>query len=176
MTRKWVVQPLTSAEEAKGTGWHHYTESGLDNVWLQGGVAHHETPYGPGVAIDDVDGINAAVADWIVERKSYWRGREIKFLRKRLNLSQKGLADLLGYSDQQVRRWENDVAEMPSPASAPRDETAPSANATPPATPAPHVVRQLQRRTLLRSHRPSLLGLEIKLFIPIMPPNNTTDK
>ena len=117
MTRKWVVQPLTSAEEAKGTGWHHYTESGLDNIWLQGGVAHHETPYGPGVAIDDVDGINAAVADWIVERKIYWRGREIKFLRKRLNLSQKGLADLLGYSDQQVRRWENDVAEMPSPAS-----------------------------------------------------------
>lgn len=117
MTLNWVVQPLTGAEEAKGAGWHHYTESGLDNVWLQGGVAHHETSYGPGVAIDDVDGLNAAIADWIVERKSYWRGREIKFLRKRLDLSQRGLADLLGYSDQQVRRWENDVAEMPNPAS-----------------------------------------------------------
>ena len=116
-TRKWVVQPLVSAEEAKSAGFHHYTESGLDNVWLHGGVAHHETPYGPGVAIDDVDGLNAAIANWIVERKSYWSGHELKFLRKRLNLSQKGLADLLGYSDQQVRRWENDVAEMPSPAS-----------------------------------------------------------
>lgn len=117
MTLNWVVQPLTGADEARGAGWHHYTESGLDNVWLQGGVAHRETSYGQGVAIDDVDGLNAAIADWIVERKSYWRGREIKFLRKRLNLSQRGLADLLGYSDQQVRRWENDVAEMPNPAS-----------------------------------------------------------
>ena len=117
MTLNWVVQPLTGAEEAIDAGWHHYTESGLDNVWLNGGVARYETPYGPGAAIDDVDGLNAAIAAWIVERKSYWRGRELKFLRKRLNLSQKGLADLLGYSDQQVRRWEKDVAEMPSPAS-----------------------------------------------------------
>lgn len=117
MACNWVVQPLASAKEAEGAGWHHYTESGLDNVWLQGGVARHVTPYGAGVAIDDVDGLNAAIANWIVERKSYWRGRELKFLRKRLDLSQKGLADLLGYSDQQVRRWENDVAEMPNPAS-----------------------------------------------------------
>ena len=117
MTLNWVVQPLAGAEEAIDAGWHHYTESGLDNVWLSGGVAKHETRYGPGVAIENVDGLNAAIAAWIVERKSYWHGRELKFLRKRLNLSQKALADLLGYSDQQVRRWENDVAEMPSPAS-----------------------------------------------------------
>lgn len=117
MTLNWVVQPLAGAEEAIDAGWHHYTESGLDNVWLSGGVARHETRYGPGVSIENVDGLNAAIAAWIVERKSYWHGRELKFLRKRLNLSQKALADLLGYSDQQVRRWENDVAEMPSPAS-----------------------------------------------------------
>ena len=117
MTLKWVVQPLTSAEEAEGAGWHHYTESGLDNVWLRGGVERHETPYGPGVSIKGVDELNAAIANWIVERKSYWCGRELRFLRKRLNLSQKGIADLLGYSDQQIRRWENDSAEMPGPAS-----------------------------------------------------------
>ncbi len=117
MTLNWVVQPLAGAEEAIDAGWHHYTESGLDNVWLSGGVARHETRYGPGVSIENVDGLNAAIAAWIVERKSYWHGRELKFLRKRLDLSQKALADLLGYSDQQVRRWENDVAEMPSPAS-----------------------------------------------------------
>lgn len=117
MTPKWVVQPLTSAEEASGTGWHHYTESGLNNVWLDGGVTHHETAYGPGVSIEDADGLDATIANWIVERKSYWSGRELRFLRRRLNLSQKGLADLLGYSDQQVRRWEKEEAEMPNPAS-----------------------------------------------------------
>ena len=117
MRANWVVQPLAGPEEAIVAGWHHYTESGLDNVWLHGGVSRQETPYGAGVAIENVDELNAAIANWIVERKSYWHGRELKFLRKRLNLSQKALADLLGYSDQQVRRWENDAAEMPSPAS-----------------------------------------------------------
>ena len=117
MMRHWVVQPLTGAEEASGAGWHHYTESGLDNVWLDGGVKHYETADGPGVSIDDVDGLDAVIANWIVERKSYWSGRELRFLRKRLDLSQKGLADLLGYSDQQVRRWEKEEAEMPNPAS-----------------------------------------------------------
>ena len=117
MALKWLIRPLTSAEEAVGAGWHHYTESGLDNVWLRDGVERHETPYGSGVSIQDVDGLNTAIANWIVERKSYWCGRELRFLRKRLNLSQKGLADLLGYSDQQIRRWENDLAEMPRPAS-----------------------------------------------------------
>ena len=43
MALKWSVRPLTSPEEAKGTGWHHYTESGLDNVWLRDGVERHET-------------------------------------------------------------------------------------------------------------------------------------
>ena len=117
MMRHWVVQPLTGAEEASGAGWHYYTESGLDNVWLDGGVKHYETAYGPEVSIDDVDGLDAVIANWIVERKSHWSGRELRFLRKRLDLSQKGLADLLGYSDQQVRRWEKEEAEMPNPAS-----------------------------------------------------------
>ncbi len=114
---EWIVQPLTNPEEAERKNWHHYTESGLDNVWLENGVEHHETSYGPGISIRDLDGLDAAIANWIVARKSYWSGPEIRFLRKRMELSQKGLADLLGYSDQQVRRWEAEKAEIPAPAS-----------------------------------------------------------
>lgn len=113
----WTVQPLTNFEEARRKEWYHYTESGLDNVWLENGVERHETPYGSGISIVDLDGLNAAIANWIVARKSYWSGPEIRFLRKRMELSQKGLADLLGYSDQQVRRWEAEKAEIPAPAS-----------------------------------------------------------
>lgn len=117
MANQWTVRPMESAVEGERAGWHHYTESGLDNVWLDGGVQRHETAYGPGISIKDVDGLNAVIADWLVSRKSYWSGREVRFLRKRMGLSQKGLADLLGYSDQQVRRWESDKAEIPAPAS-----------------------------------------------------------
>lgn len=113
----WVVSALASREEANNAGWHQYTECGLDDVWLDGGVEYRDTPYGRGVAIKNAEGLDAAIADWIVERKRSWRGCELKFLRKRLDLSQGGLGDLLGYSAQQVRRWEHDMAEMPSPVS-----------------------------------------------------------
>ena len=113
----WIVQPLTNSEEARRKKWHHYTESGLDNVWLETGVERHETSYGPGISIRDLDGLNTAIANWIVARKSYWTGSEIRFLRKRMELSRKSLADLLGYSDRQVRRWEAGKAEIPAPAS-----------------------------------------------------------
>ena len=86
MTLEWVVQPLASAEEAEGTGWYRYTECGLDNVWLLGGVLRHETAYGPGVLIKDVDGLNAAIANWILARE--WetkaRGRVPEFMRELL--------------------------------------------------------------------------------------------
>ena len=113
----WIVQPMTNPEEARRKKWYRYTESGLDNVWLENGVERHETSYGPGISIEDLDGLDAAIANWIVARKSHWSGPEIRFLRKRMELSRKGLADLLGYSDRQVRRWEAEKAVIPAPAS-----------------------------------------------------------
>jgi hypothetical protein len=35
---------------------YHYTESGLDNVWLANGYTVIETPYGKGVSVRDADG------------------------------------------------------------------------------------------------------------------------
>lgn len=85
---------------------YHYTDSGLDNVFLQNGYRIHQTPYGVGVSIEDVEGLHHAIGDWIVHAPKPLNGAEVRFLRLEMDLSQRRLADLIGSEEQNVRRWE----------------------------------------------------------------------
>ena len=85
---------------------YHYTESGLDNVWLVNGVKHHETPYGDGVAIKNVEGLHRTIGEWLVTLPKRWNGAELRFVRTEMDLSQKRMAALLGAEEQALRRWE----------------------------------------------------------------------
>src|SRR4030095_4658011 len=87
-------------------GLYHYTLCGLDNIWLVNGYKHHDTAYGPGVAVEDVDGLHRAIATDLICGKRDLSGKELRFLRKGLDLSQEGLAMLLGTTAQTVARWE----------------------------------------------------------------------
>ena len=40
----------------------HYTQCGLDNVWLENGYDTQTTAYGKAVAVHDVDGLHALLA------------------------------------------------------------------------------------------------------------------
>jgi len=84
---------------------YHYTETGLQNVWLENGYNVRKTPYGKAVSIDDADGLHKAIGR-AVARKSHLTGTEFRFLRKELDLSQHAVADLLGTSEQTVALWE----------------------------------------------------------------------
>ena len=84
---------------------YHYTESGLTNVWLANGFAIRTTNYGEGVSIHDVDGLHRALAQ-AMANKPRLAGAEIRFLRKEMGLSQRGLGELLGVTDQAVALWE----------------------------------------------------------------------
>ena len=84
---------------------YHYTECGLQNVWLENGYKRHKTPYGGGVAIDDVEGLHAAIGR-VIARRPRLTGAELRFLRKEMEMSQRALADLLGTSEQNVSLWE----------------------------------------------------------------------
>ncbi len=95
---------------------YHYTECGLDNVDLANGFTRHDTPYGPGIAIDDVDGLHRAIARRLAHARRPLAGKEVRFLRKELDLSQEGLAALLGCTGQTVARWEKDETTIPGPA------------------------------------------------------------
>ena len=84
---------------------YHYTESGLTNVWLANGYTVRKTKYGEGVSIQDADGLHRALAR-VLSNKARLTGTEVRFLRKELGLSQRGLGELLGVSDQAVALWE----------------------------------------------------------------------
>ena len=98
------------------TQLHHYTECGLDDVYLLSGHDVHATPYGEGVSIHDVDGLHRAIGRWLALEKKSLSGKEIRFLRKELGLTQERLADRLGTTCQTLARWEKDKVPIPGPA------------------------------------------------------------
>ena len=85
---------------------HHYQECGLPNIWLVNGYQKIGTPYGEAVSICDVDGLDKAIAHALIAYKPKFTGREFRFLRKHLRLSQAGLANMLGNNEQSVALWE----------------------------------------------------------------------
>jgi putative transcriptional regulator len=85
---------------------YHYRESGLRNVWLANGYDQHETAYGPGIAIHDLDGLHHALARGLVAKGGKLTGAELRFLRLEMGLSQAKLATMLGNEAQTVALWE----------------------------------------------------------------------
>jgi DNA-binding transcriptional regulator YiaG len=85
---------------------YHYTESGLDNVWLMNGVEHHKTDYGDAISFKNLDGLHRAVGAWLISLPKRLNGAELRFLRTEMDLSQKRLTALLGVEEQALRRWE----------------------------------------------------------------------
>ena len=85
---------------------YHYTSCGLPNIFLKNGYEEYDTPYGKGVAIEDVAGLHKAIALAIIESQSKLTREELRFLRKEMNLSQKRLGQLVGVEDQTVATWE----------------------------------------------------------------------
>ena len=84
---------------------YHYTEGGLINIWLANGYTVRKTRYGDGVSIHDVDGLHRAIAHTLAN-KPHLTGAEVRFLRKEMGMSQRGLGELLGVTDQAVALWE----------------------------------------------------------------------
>jgi DNA-binding transcriptional regulator YiaG len=84
---------------------YHYRESGLRNVWLRNGYRFVDTPYGEAIEIEKVDQLHRAIARAVVAQPRL-AGREFRFLRCEMNLSQEALAQMLGNSAQSIALWE----------------------------------------------------------------------
>jgi DNA-binding transcriptional regulator YiaG len=84
---------------------YHYTEAGLQNVWLANGYHVKKTKYGEAVSIEDAEGLHWAIGRSLAQKR-YLTGAEFRFLRKELDLSQRRVADLVGTSEQTVALWE----------------------------------------------------------------------
>jgi len=95
---------------------YHYTESGLDNVFLESGYEYVDG--GKSVAIHDVDGLQRAIGRWLVSQSRRLTAKEFRFLRSELLLSQASLAKILGLKELTVGRWERGDTEIPLTAEA----------------------------------------------------------
>jgi putative transcriptional regulator len=94
----------------------HYKSCGLDNIYLGGGFMRHQTRYGNGVSIDDIEGLHRAIGRTLVAEDRPLTGKEIRFLRKEMKYTQERLAELVKVSDQAVARWEKGENEIPGSA------------------------------------------------------------
>lgn len=92
---------------------HHYTECGLDYIYLDNGYVVHETAYGPAVEVEHADQLDRQIALAVVNHQRSLTGQEVRFLRGLLNLTQAELGELLGKDAQSVARWERLKTAIP---------------------------------------------------------------
>lgn len=93
---------------------YHYTESGLNSVWLANGFEIVKSAKGTGLKIHDIDGLHAAIGNSIVERAKRLSGDEFRFLRVELLYSQARLATLFQVTPLTVARWEKGATKIPA--------------------------------------------------------------
>ncbi|SJM94980.1 hypothetical protein [Crenothrix polyspora] len=85
---------------------YHYTECGLNNIYLVNGWHEIDTPYGKAVSFTNAEGLDKAIAHYLITHKPRLTGSEFRFLRKTLGFSQLRLAVLIGNTEQAVALWE----------------------------------------------------------------------
>lgn len=93
---------------AKNTQPYLYTGCGLEGIYLLNGFELYEDEDGSGVIIHDLDGLHRAIALRLVSDEKVLQGKEIRFLRRYMDLTQSVLGKLLACDSQTVARWEKD--------------------------------------------------------------------
>lgn len=94
----------------------HYTDCGLDNIFLSNGYESEIMDGEEYVTIQNLDGLHEAIGLHIVLERKAPNGSEIRFLRNEMGLSQYQLGAKLSVSDQSVARWEKGQADIPGTA------------------------------------------------------------
>lgn len=95
----------------------HYRRCGLDNIYLVNGFeVEHDEDGDHYVSVLDVDGLHKAIGFHLVSNRKILAPKEIRFLRKTLDLSQAELGRLINQSGQQIARWEKGENHISGPA------------------------------------------------------------
>lgn len=94
-------------------GKHHYTECGLDGVYLLGVDICDCPKCGENyVKIPLMPQLNTVIGMGLIKKKSLLNGKEIRYLRKNMGLKSKELAEYLGTVQETVSRWENNKQKI----------------------------------------------------------------
>ena len=97
---------------------YHYTECGLDYVYLLNGFEVVETPQGSTISIRNIDALHRAIGEFLCDQNAGLGGKEIRFLRSEMEMSQQTFAHLFSVDERTVSRWETEAINMPKQADA----------------------------------------------------------
>lgn len=85
---------------------YHYTECGLDNIYLLNGFKITKTKSIEEIFIHDIHGLHKVIGLSLITKPGLLIGNEIKFIRTTMDLSQTTLARILGLNYQSILAWE----------------------------------------------------------------------
>ncbi|OHV78433.1 helix-turn-helix domain-containing protein [Mesorhizobium sp. ORS 3428] len=97
---------------------HHYTESGLLNVYISGIAVEVDDDGDEIITIPAINELHSVIATGIVNHAKGMSGDELRFLRSEMGLTQAELATLVHRDKQSVGRWERNEIEIDSSAEA----------------------------------------------------------
>ena len=85
---------------------YHYTECGLDNVFIEVDVIEADDAGNRVFRFPAINRLHRAIAEGIINADGLLDGKEIRFLRTEMGMTQAELAKLLDRDSQTVARWE----------------------------------------------------------------------
>lgn len=92
---------------------YHYLESGLDNIYLINGFEITKEDEDTFISFNDLHGLHEAIAAKLVHQTKSLNGKEFRFLRTEMDMSQNTLSKCFGVTEQTVARWEKGQTEIP---------------------------------------------------------------
>ena len=92
---------------------YHYTECGLDNIYLVNGFQAEELDGDVYTFVNNPDMLHRVISIDLAHKADSLSGREIRFLRKEMNLTQSELAIYFDVTAQTVARWEKGEVDIP---------------------------------------------------------------
>ncbi len=97
--------------------YYHYTECGLDNIYLANGFEITKNSAGEEeIYIEDIHGLHEKIGLSLISKPGLLIGNEIRFIRHTIDFSQTTLAHLLGVDYQTVLGWEKNKWPIPKTA------------------------------------------------------------
>ena len=90
-----------------------YDACELDNVYLLNGYSVRRTGEREETVVQDVEGLHRAITDAVIDAPVPLNGKTFRFLRKRLAISQRQLADVLDLAEHTVSLWERERLQLP---------------------------------------------------------------
>lgn len=85
----------------------HYTDGGLNNIWIENGYEIRKSSHGKAIAIHDIDGLTQAICTDLTKKINPLTGKEFRYIRSAgLLMSQDDIGKIIGVDALSVSRWE----------------------------------------------------------------------